>query len=121
MSVDIDVVMNKLQSLETADELADLFSGYGIKAFPRQPNACAIAQFVKNETGLKIRTNTICTNYENEEGELIGEYYYHTDAMKDFIRKYDTGLYPDLIDIGYIENEMVSPYWSSGCTCESCN
>ena len=101
--VEFAVVMDKLSSFDTADDLADFFRGYGIKAQPRNARACAISQFVTEETGLKgIVTNTTAvTVYTDEMEQYCSFHQNHTEAMMDFVERYDMGYYPDLIQNGY--------------------
>lgn len=95
---DFSVVMDKLQSFETADDIAEFFRGYGIKAHPMVARACAISQFVMEETG-EERVSTTHTNVVvfqgYDGGPITGD---NTAAMADFITKYDKGVYEDLIN-----------------------
>lgn len=95
---ELSVVMDKLQSFETPDELADYFRGYGIVAEPRNARTCAISQFVKIETGQSVTTSmaSVCLFADEEQTELL-ESYEHTGAMEDFVEMFDKGYYPDLV------------------------
>lgn len=104
---DLNIVMEKLQGFDTADALADYFRDYGIIAQPRNARACAIAQFVRVETGVNgIVINTSALRIEDEDG-CVTECIPHTVAMEDFVEKYDRGYYPDLIEAGY-EMDIIS-------------
>lgn len=106
LGVDLNVVIDKLHSFETAADLAEFFRGYGIVAQPRDASACAITKFVMEETGLPfVRTNSFAIRfYDAEEDydglELLKEFQ-HTKAMVQFVDNYDRGHYPDLIKPGY--------------------
>lgn len=98
---DISVVADKLQGFETADDLAEFFRGYGIIAQPMNSRACAITQFVVEETGeTNVCTTTTTCFIEDEYGEQTFAFL-HTPAMSDFVKKFDTGVYPDLVEEGY--------------------
>src|ERR1051325_6328140 len=110
---DFDVVVDKLHSLESADEIADLLRSYGIKAYPQEARSCAISKFVEMETGKvgRIITSTECITVNEVIGPL-SDYVYdvyeqttemisHSPAMHRFVRKFDSGAYPDLIVEGY--------------------
>lgn len=104
---DLSVVIEKLQSFEIADDLADYFRGYGIKATPRNPFACPIAQYVEKETGLSgVVTGACSVRIENEYGEQL-EVFTHSDAMIDFVERYDKGSYLDLVEEGYDFNDYI--------------
>lgn len=103
--VELSVVMEKLCNFETADSLAEYFHGCGILAQPRNARFCPIAQFVTMETGLSgvvVNANTV--RVENEDGEQL-VVHPNSDAMTDFVERYDRGHYPDLIEAGYEINE----------------
>lgn len=116
---DFGVVVDKLQSFETADDLADFFRGYGIVAQPQNARACAISKFVTEETGLDGVTTSMSslTVYKDEEETMISEHVIHTNAMEEFVEKYDKGYYPELIEKGY-EIEFNSLY--AVCDCSGC-
>lgn len=98
---DLSVVMDKLHGFETADDLAEFFRGYGIKAKPRNSMSCAISQFVKEETGLSdVETGMkSVTIYKNHSGEIV-DCIVNTIAMRDFVDSYDRGGYSDLVEEG---------------------
>lgn len=124
---DLSVVMDKLQGFETAEDLADFFRGYGIKAQPRNARMCAISQFVVEETGLEgIVTNTECvTHYMEDDGNEDYDYEYqaiysspHTQAMEEFVKNYDRGYYPDLVTPGCEVSDYTTEDY--GCQCSVC-
>lgn len=91
---EFSVVMEKLQSFETADDLAEFFRGYGIKA-RFGSRVCAISEFVRIETGMvEVKTSHVSVNTEDEFTEYRAV---HTKAMAEFIHKYDSCDYPDLV------------------------
>lgn len=97
---DISVVMDKLRSFETADELAEFFRGYGINAKPKSANDCVISRFVKAETGINYVSTTsvnILSYMRYADDETRAEHDM-TKVMSDFIYRYDKGEYPDLIE-----------------------
>lgn len=100
---DLSVVMDKLHGFESSEDLAEFFRGYGIKARPKNSRACAISQFVLEETGLfNILTDSrSVTHYRDERSTEICNKIPHTDAMAEFIGLYDTGCYPDLVEKNY--------------------
>lgn len=121
--VDIGVVVDKLHGFETADEIADFFRYRGIKAYPQEARSCAISQFVAEETGLAGHIVTTTRDLSVQEVVKGSQYEYyeelycmeHSAAMVEFIRKFDTGAYPDLVADGFI----YEPY-PADCTC-GCN
>ncbi len=101
---DVSVVMEKLRSFETPNDLAEFFQGYGIKARPRNARMCPITKFVMEETRLRLQHVATYVEhlavYNCQESELE-EAYAHSGAMIDFIEMYDAGQFPSLIEEGY--------------------
>jgi hypothetical protein len=111
LGTDINVVMEKLFSFETADDLADYFHDYGIVARPRNAMECPISTFVAAETGIKNVVTTNCSlRVENSQGEQL-IVFPHSDAMNDFVERYDKGFYSYLVETGY---EVIDIIFSSG-------
>lgn len=111
---DLSVVMDKLHGFETADDLAEFFRGYGIKAIPMSSSSCAVSKFVVEETGLfNILTDSISvTHYRDFVLEEICNKIPHTDVIKEFVGLYDRGCYPDLVKEGYLLlNPGVGSVW----------
>lgn len=109
---DIDVVMEKLYSFETADDLADYFKHYGIKAEPHAARHCAISKFVQEETGIKevvTSSEDISVYKVVDDGRVSYEKqicaFEHSPAMVEFVRKFDRCDYMDLVDTGYLPVE----------------
>lgn len=102
MYIDFDVAYDKLAGLETADEIADLFRGYGIKARPRNSSQCAISKWMAAQTGMKIVTNNHCTRAVDSKYAVInGLQRNNSDPMRNFIRHFDSNGYPDLVGERY--------------------
>lgn len=98
---DFSVVMEKLQGFETADDIAEFFKGYGIRAQPRDAKACAITQFIKEETGCPHITTSYksVTVYRDDDWSYKGDdstTVSHTEAMETFVSLFDRFEYPFL-------------------------
>lgn len=98
---DFSVVMDKLQSFETAEDIAEFLKGYGIKARPGKSRYCAISEFVAIETNSPIvltSTGMVSTYTNKLDGPAeLDRRAECTNVMSEFIVKFDQGLYPDLI------------------------
>ena len=115
--IDFNVAYDKLASLESADDIANLMRGYNIKAIPMDSMACAITEWMHGQTGLDIMTGAYVvkaikyvrrTSPINDEGIMTYEAVQDTvrsttAAMQLFIQKFDKGDYPDLISQKYKE------------------
>ncbi len=99
MSVDIQVVYDKLCSFETAGELAEYFKDLGIRGEQQDSINCPITRFVEMETGLdNVNTDTeYLTTYTPGGREILFKEP-HSDAMVNFVHYFDLGRYPDLIE-----------------------
>lgn len=100
---DFSVIVGKLHDFETAEDLAEYFRYCEIKAKPRSARECAISKFVESETGEvgKIVTNNSNVSVRAEGGLGFSECIEHTKAMTDFVRRYDLGFYPELVEDGF--------------------
>lgn len=110
---DLNVVMDKLHGFETADDLAEFFRGYGILARPSCATECAISKFIIEEAD--ILQQDITTTQDSvavfipmeSEGLTIRSTRFtkvdfpNTDAMAEFVERYDAGYYPLLVEKGY--------------------
>ena len=111
--IDFNVAYDKLASLESADDIANLMRDYNIKATPGDSMACAITEWMHGQTGLDIMTGAYVVkaikfvNIKSPSG-LNGFVSYEavqdtvrstTAAMQNFIDKFDKGDYPDLIGL----------------------
>lgn len=97
--VDISVVMDKLHSFKTVEDLAEFFRGYSIKAIPRKARECIITKFIMEETGLeKVATGHATIIIILDEGSIQIK---NTEVMCQFIEWYDSFGYPDLIEEEY--------------------
>jgi hypothetical protein len=116
--VSLGVVIDKLHSFETADEIADYFRSCGIVAEPMEGHKCAISKFIETETGEVGRIMTTISHVElnsvseNDIYIITDERFENTPAMRRFIRKFDLGYYKDLIIEGF--------NFENGCHCSDC-
>jgi hypothetical protein len=112
--LDIDVAIDKLSSLETADEIAAFLIDQGVKAMPRVGTSCAIAQWLRASVEtefeihvsststkiVKVEPDGVCQHFEKEVPVVRKETIWqrnHTKTMRDFIQKFDEGGYPKLL------------------------
>ena len=114
--IDFLVAYDKLASLESADEIANLMLDYGVKAVPSDSQSCAVSVWMTEQTGLAVATNcsvvreVAMLTAEEVEWDYTGLGYKdipdtpnfkaHTPAMREFIDKFDTRKYPNLIKGG---------------------
>lgn len=94
----------------TADGIAEFFQGEGIKADRADTVTCAVARFLKDQTGEDIRVHTTRVS----DGKTGLSIMVLPETVKEFIQKFDRGEYPDLlvnpfIPQGYIDE--VHAYW----------
>jgi hypothetical protein len=118
---DFDIVVKQLHGFETADEIAEYLQNYGITAEPMNAKTCALTKFVEAETGATGRI--ITTVYSISLNDPLSEEWMadvpicvenHTEALKDFVNKFDSNFYPSLVEDGY--------EWADDgdCDCPSC-
>lgn len=87
-------VLFKLGQLEP-DEIARLMKDSGIQALRCYSTACAVTQYVYNETRLRgISTGYVTLGYQSELGEV--KIAILPDTVTAFVGKFDGGEYPEL-------------------------
>lgn len=95
--IDFDVAYDKLAQFETANEIAELFEDYGVKALKGFPDRCAVTVWMRQQTQLNIRTNHHSVRALKENGYyIVDSYRTHTRALEEFVSKFDEGCYPSL-------------------------
>ena len=116
--VDIGVLVDKLDGFETSQEIAQFLQSQGITARRRRPDSCAITQWIKQESDNENIQTYIERDWSGnrEFGEIRdgnydvgfdafhGAIYRTSEVVAQFIREFDNGQYPDLIDWGW-END----------------
>lgn len=116
----IEPYAGKLAGFTTAQEIREFLAGEGIKATPKSGRSCAIAEYVRRESGVDdvrvtgggisaaIGTSPLALFYGDGFGSRyrsnIGDKYVtnyecvarNTEAMLEFIVAFDQGEYPEL-------------------------
>ena len=107
--IDIGVLVDKLNGFETSEEIADFLISQEIQAKPQKPESCAISKWVRQESGQVVCTyinKDYSTNTETGEifeGDFIdtsSKAHRMTETVGKFIREFDRGDYPELIEPG---------------------
>jgi hypothetical protein len=100
--MDINVAYDKLTQFESADEIADFFTEYNVKAIPGEAKTCAIAKWIENETGESVYVFHMgidtADNWKANTDPNKEFQYPLTDAMHSFIKKFDSEHYPQLLE-----------------------
>lgn len=111
VQITVEPYVGKLTGLATSNDIAEFMVEQGVRALPGNAMSCAIAVYISNETGLKVRVdrNAIAVlhpdgdqrmGYSNK-GVWCEENYVnvgcHTEAMKSFLWKFDHYYYADLV------------------------
>lgn len=93
--IDFDVAMDKLCSLDSANDIAEFLRGQGVKGIRISPNSCPIASWVQSTTGLEhvVAVPDSVYAWGAEEGKLTRQV---TPMMTDFMHAFDIGRYADL-------------------------
>lgn len=117
--IDAGVVFDKLNNFDTADELADYFQAEGIQALPGEPEQCAIAQFVANQTGRYVYVDGASIAVYHENMRYIVDREFACNAqMRDFITRFDAFEYRDIVHPNVLSRDC-------GCVlynyCEDCS
>lgn len=95
IGIDPEVVFDKLAQFQTADEIANYLRNEGIQGGRNLAFRCPIANYMRTHTGRKHGVT------QDDVDMDTGDLYYkreNTPAIKEFIVRFDQGLYEDLID-----------------------
>jgi hypothetical protein len=107
----VEPYLAKLSAMKNANEIADFFIGEQIQAIPGNALACAIAEYLSEQTGFTVRVDRDGIAVMHPQGDVkmstveSGFVYdtqfvkvgTQTDAMKSFMRRFDACCYPELI------------------------
>lgn len=97
--IDYIVARDKLAQFETADEIADFFRREGVQGEKGMSDRCPIAQWMTEQTGGPIVVSTLEMWNAGAEDFLDNDTIHrinHTEAMTDFVDRFDSGFYSDL-------------------------
>jgi hypothetical protein len=105
--IDFRVAAEKLAGFETADEIAEFLKDYQIQATCEDGMKCALAMWLQQVTGEPGIMVSLHTTYYKApfheyyiELEKAEDVFDNTQAMIEFIEKFDMGEYPDLTRVG---------------------
>ena len=89
--------IEKLQTLGSSGQIADFLIREQIRGTPGQSFNCAVAQYLKRETGLeKPSVSTGWAHRHGHPGTIVPIEDY--SPLQRFIQDFDLGLYPELVE-----------------------
>jgi hypothetical protein len=97
---DPDLVMaiapyvNKLADMKTATEIRDFLVSEEIQAVPNVGDKCAVAEYVTSRSGYEVSVTYVSLACKDENSSL---WLPHSEAMREFVRNFDLGKYPELV------------------------
>lgn len=94
--IDFGVAFDKLASMETADDIANYFRAEGIQGIRVRHDACPIANWMSMQTGRRISAADVIVDLHDCQLRESA-----TPAMREFMEKFDTDQYPDLVRRNY--------------------
>lgn len=112
--LDLDVVYDKLEQFETADEIACFLVQEQVKALPSNGVQCALAKWVKQVTESELAVHVASSHSVVYREDAVGPVRKekailwkreHTQPMQEFIAKFDQGAYPDLISSDWMPHD----------------
>lgn len=100
--IDPIVAYDKLAGFEGADDIAKFLKSQGILGRMGDADKCPIAQWMQQQTGMKVRVFMGPDDEGVQWGQVIanedGEHRPLTQAMSEFVGCFDEGQYPGLSD-----------------------
>lgn len=100
MRIAVAPYLEKLAGFETSDQIRDFLVQEGVKANRMSGNSCAIAQYVRQGSGVERITTGYGSTFawiESGDGMSPKLIDMHTHAMTAFVHRFDKGLYPELV------------------------
>lgn len=101
--IDAQVAFDKLAGFQSAYEIADFFRSEGIKGFKASHNECPIANWMRETTGIYSSAAGYVVVQNGNFSPLEGEKFHLdfmvkvTPVMKEFMKKFDRGDFPELL------------------------
>jgi hypothetical protein len=93
-------LVQQLRAFGTADEIADFFRSEGVQGHRRELAACPIAVWVTNVMGpCEVNEEGISFTFCDRKGMEIALNSVSTPAMREFVRRFDSDGYPDLVAV----------------------
>jgi hypothetical protein len=109
----VEPYLRKLSECSTPDEIRDILVGEKIKAVQGRVNKCAVSKYVTQKTDVLVCVHSrgaympefgIVRTPGKSGGTVVnyaGELPGHNEVLRRFIRKFDDGDYPELVDRDY--------------------
>lgn len=99
--IDFVVARDKIAQFQCADDIADFLRYEGVNGVIGQADICPIASWMRITTGapvcVSVRTMWIDESTSDTVSFDPSVEEKNTQAMTDFVREFDAGIYPDLI------------------------
>jgi hypothetical protein len=86
--------VNKLSEMQDVYEVKDFLVAEGIKATMGNSSYCAVAAYVKEATGENVSATYGAVQCSKEDRNV---YLPISPVLKEFMMKFDTGHYPELV------------------------
>lgn len=99
---DIQVLLDKLNSFQTADEVADFLTQQGVTGQRLKADSCVVTNWLRPLVGTFLTTSSMgvvqwnCNPVIDWDAEPIGEFE-HSRAVSAFIIRFDNGEFPHLV------------------------
>jgi hypothetical protein len=96
--IDVSVLVDKLNSFETAKEVADFLHDQNVQGTPGSAETCVISQWISRESERRVTTSANIKVWEKNAGlGVITEMYKRSEIIASFIHAFDMGAFPELI------------------------
>jgi hypothetical protein len=99
----VEPYLRKIQECSSASEIRDFLVSEQIQATRSRVDACALAVYLRDKSGVDVCVHgggVWMPEFEKEvlyPGRIVAKHFpRHTHSMRDFLRNFDNGLYPEL-------------------------
>lgn len=100
----VEVLVDKLNSFQSPQEIADFFKGIGIKGNPGETRSCVISNWIMQESEEEFVTTSTAIKVWNgyyEDDDNLKAKYYTSESVCNFITRFDNQHYPELVEDPY--------------------
>lgn len=96
MQVQAEVLVNYLNRFESSSDIADYFISIGVTGYRQDESSCPIARWLNNRLDCSVNVEDKVTVFTSDSVYDEGIVFDLSDSAKDFIDKFDSGVWPQL-------------------------
>lgn len=92
--MNVPTTVNLLNSFESPKEIAEFLINQNVQGRTASEAHCVISKWITKETGYDVFTDNSYVTCDDDSYEI-------SDPVADFIEQFDSGVYPELVEVEY--------------------